>query len=310
MSFFLWLWFEEIAVCTVALVALGILLHAARVSTVTVRGESFIGRVSALLALAGIVLLWWSRWWATPDENVWRYALPILAAVFAIAIHATFSARATGERQFDAVDLALRSIWSYGSRWWFVGWWTLAALITATVVLAGLASSTDERGRYTMMVIQLGTSRAGTTFFGWSFGLPVLVALAVLVAVVLMALRRVSIPAVPADPIHRERDRAHRRGRTRTILSIACGAVSFTLGASWLFIGQSSRLAASMSTPEGMRVDVGTSFAALAMPLAVGGILLEGLGLALIAFALFQPRARAADRSRVPSAARAESVAN
>ncbi|MCD2441825.1 hypothetical protein LQ757_05980 [Agromyces sp. SYSU K20354] len=290
----LWMWMEEIVVGIIALVALGVLLFAVRASKSTDAAQSLAGRVASIFAAGGVATFWWSRWWAPFQEDPEaRYAIPIAAATVAVAVYALVGSRRTDPQPLGAVDLSPRSVWSYGSRSWFAGWWTLTGLMAGTVLLAGLASSTDEHGRHTMIFIQMGSANAGTTFFGWWFGIPVLVALAVLILVVQLALWRIARPAAPANPVQRERDRGDRRNRTRTVLSIAAGAVAFTLGVSWNFLGRSSQLAGGLSAPDGVPIEVGTSFAALAVPLTVLGILLEGLGVALLLLALFQPRRRA-----------------
>ncbi|MFC9919795.1 hypothetical protein [Agromyces binzhouensis] len=297
MSFGVLVWMEEIVVGIVALVLLGLLLIGVRASRLTSASQSWVGRVASVIAVAGVIAFWWQRWSAywfgTFDEGPdWRYAFPIMAAIAAIAVMALAGVRPVQGRSLGEVDLAPRSLWSFGARSWFLGWSVVTVLMAATVVLAGSASSAGEDGRYTMFVIKLGESTAGTSFFGWTYGTPVLVALGIQVVLVLGALWLIALPAVPADPMRRELDRAGRRNRTRTVLALAAGATSFTLGQSWLFIGRSAQLGASLSGYDGTRVDVGTSFAALALPFMILGLLLEGIGVALLLLPLLQPRRR------------------
>lgn len=205
-------------------------------------------------------------------------------------VHTAWDSDRPGPRPLLAVDLTPRTLWSFGSRWWFAGWVALAGLLVATVVLAGLASSADESGRHVMISMPMGSGTAGTLFFGWSFGMPVLAALTLLTAIVLIALARVARPALPSDPIARDQDRAARRSKTATILVLSAGAVAFTLGAAWIFIARASGLAASFSGPDGIPIEFGTSFAALGTPLTVLGVMLMGCGAALVVFPLCRPR--------------------
>ncbi|MEV1130533.1 hypothetical protein [Agromyces sp. NPDC049794] len=293
MAFVLFVWMEEIGVTAIALVTVGLLLHSARKSVTTAPSQSWAGRLAAAIASAGVVLYWLSRWWSDyADPRVERFAIPMAAAIVAVVAYIAFSARRPAGRQLREVDLTPRSLWSFGSSSWFTLWAVLTGLLAMTVVLAGLASSTDDSGRHIMILIQIGGSQAGTIFFGWSFGLPVLVTLVALNGVVMIALWRIARPAVPADPVLRDNDRAARRNQSRTVLSITSGAMAFTLGASWLFIGRSAQLAASLPGPDGIRIELGTSFAALAMPLTALGLLLEGAGVALVLFPLCQRAGR------------------
>jgi hypothetical protein len=300
---------EEAIVTILALITLGILLVAVRASKATSPEQSLGGRIASLLAAGGIIIYWWSRWYLQYQEVPfeWRYAIPIIAATIAVAASVLLSGRRTSPEPLGEVDLTPRSLWSYGSRSWFAGWWALNVLVAGTVLLAGWTSSPDQHGRYTMIEIHVGGNTFGADLFGWAFGIPVLIALGALVLIAHLALWLIARPAVPANPIQRDREGADRRNRTRTVLAIASGGTAFTLGLSWQFIGRSALLGASLHFDgfDGHAIYVGTSFAALSLPLTILGFLLEGIGLALVLLGLFQPRRRAggsADAEHAPPA--------
>lgn len=305
MPFYL-MWVDEITVLIIALIVLGVALYLVRRSARTRRAQSVIGRISALITGAGVLVFWGTRFWfASPMDATWRYSVPLIAATLAIALYAAFNIRPRRPHT-DAVreaDLSPRSVWTFGTRWWFAGLFTLAGILAATVVLAGLASSVDDQGQYTMIVIDVGSAQAGTVFFGWAFGAPALIALMSLIAIVFLALWRVSRPAVAADPRHREDEFALRRGQTRTVLALSSGATGFALGAALVFVARSSRLAASIPGPDGFRIDLVTSFAALGIPFTVAGLLLQGLGVALVVLPLCQTRGARARSKSAPSVA-------
>jgi hypothetical protein len=285
------MWMEEIVVLIIALIYLGVALILVRRAADTAPGQTVAGRVASLVAFAGVVVFWSTRLgFAGPTDATWRYAVPLGAAGMAVAVCAGLGARTRSAKSSREVDLAPRSVRSFGSSWWFAGLVILAVLLISTVILAGLASSADDEGRHTLVVLDAGNVQAATVFFGWAFGVPVLIGLAALLGLVLIALWRVARPAVPADPRARDLEVALRRNQARTVLAIASGATAFTLGAALLFLGRSSSLAASFPGPEGGRIELVTSFAALGTPFMILGLLLQSLGVALVIVPLCQPK--------------------
>ncbi|AWB86072.1 hypothetical protein [Mycetocola zhujimingii] len=299
MPFYL-VWTEEIIVLIIGLVCLGVALHLVTKSNDVRGGQSVIGRPAALIVFAGIVVFSLTRSWFFTELPLatWRNSIPLAAASLAVILYATIGVRPRPVVPSREIDLAPRTMWSFGSRWWFAGWVTFVGLLSATVVLAGLASSTDGEGGHTMIVLDVGSSQAGTTFFGWAFGVPVLLFLAVLSVVDCFALSRIARPAVPADPVERSLEVAIRRNQVRTVLALSVGAIAFTFGAALIFISRAATLSASVLGSDGVRVELGTSFAALQIPLTVSGLLLQGLGVALVALPVFQRSAKTAGNTR------------
>lgn len=277
---------EEIAVLAIALVTVGIASHKSRRGG---RGAriSAPAIVASLLAIAGVVIFYVGQLSNAPVQPVaWHYAVVLVAAAIALTLIAvtTRSTRrplATGARlNFDAVDLTAGRAWSYGKTWWMVAWVVLALMLVATVVLAGMAASPDDAGRSAVITIVAGTTTASTDFPGWFYGVPVLIALAMVIASTLIAMSRVT--GLLARASRSPYVFAARQMMVRRIMGLSTGAIAFTLGSLWLFLARSSALATQLPITGG-NVDVVTSFAALQIPLNGLGLILCGMGVGIIA---------------------------
>lgn len=206
------------------------------------------------------------------------------------------------------IDLTPRSVWSFGRPWWF-GFWALgAALLITTVILAGLASSADAEGRFAVLSVAVGNAAASTTFLGWYFGIPILIALSVLTAITLVAIWAIARPAMAWSIDGRAIDVWIRRLRTRTVLSLSGGAVVLTLAWSLLCIGSGAAMRLEIPGGNLGSIAVGTPLAALVVPLNIAGLILQGLGLALLVLPLFTRAPRTAARQERGSSGGATDV--
>ncbi|MGA0568367.1 hypothetical protein ACO2Q7_13620 [Rathayibacter sp. KR2-224] len=249
-------------------------------------GFSATAMTASLLAIAGVVVFYGVQLWWPPLQAVrWHYAAVLTAAAAALALigvttRSARPVRAGAKLNFDAVDLTARRAWSYGKAWWMGAWTVLALLLVVTVVLAGFAASLDGSGRSAAITIVAGTTTSATDFPGWFYGIPVLIAFALMVASTLFAMSRVT------RPVARANNSAHvvaaREVTVRRVVGLSTGSIAFTLGTLWLFIARSSSLAAQVPTTGGS-VDVVTPFAALQIPLNGLGLILCGVGVGLIA---------------------------
>ncbi|WP_460579400.1 hypothetical protein [Humibacter ginsengisoli] len=276
---------EEIAVLAIALVTVGIAAHQSRRGIRRGR-TSAIAIATSVFAIAGVVTFYGLQLSNPPMQPVgWHYAVALASAAVALALLAvtTRSARpvtAGAILNFAAVDLTPRRAWSYGKRWWMATWLVLALLLLATVVVAGLAAARDDSGRSAVITIVTGTMTASTDFPGWFYGVPVLIAFALVIASTLFAMSRVT--GLLARSTDTGYALASRQVTVRRIMSLSTGSIAFSLGSLWLFIARSSSLATQFPTAEG-RVDVVTSFAALQIPLSGLGLILCGVGVGMMA---------------------------
>ncbi len=153
-------------------------------------------------------------------------------------------------------------------------------VLALTVLGAGLLSSQDDEGRYAFITMPVGDATASTEFFGWYYGLPVVVATAVLVVVTLVGLHRIA--RAPRADIDRAGDDLRRRDRSSAVLRSATAALLLTLGSAWQLVAHASSLRTSIPRTEAGTIEFGTSFAALGPVLDFSSHFVVGLGLAFV----------------------------
>jgi hypothetical protein len=128
----------------------------------------------------------------------------------------------------------------------------LAAVLALVVLLifGGVTATLDEDGRSRVLSVEAhGVSSWARPYPGWFYGIPVLIALAVLVVSVLIALHRISTtPAFPR-PSDADIDARWRRGSVEVILGLGTGSVLFALGGIAAMTGISMVNVMLMSSP-------------------------------------------------------------
>lgn len=175
----------------------------------------------------------------------WAYATPLGAAAIAIgAALGVLARRRTVPARRPALSTTPRTWRSFSSRGDLIVATVAFVALLVTTVVAGLSSSADDQGRFIHLDIALpntGLDPLRPWFYGWSYGIPVLLALAVLVGLTLAALAvNASRPYLTADSIA-----AERRARSATAASItwiASGAMLLALGGAWRFIAKAAIL--------------------------------------------------------------------
>ncbi|ROP74521.1 hypothetical protein [Curtobacterium sp. PhB115] len=257
-----------------------------------VRSDRTRAKWAAAVALAGWLLpialgaatLGLFEWW--PDT------LPLAAGIIAVAVTAvaTRSERAHRHGALPVVDFRRRSAFSIAAPSAIAGAATAFIAVVVTVVAAGVVSSPDELGRYTEFTMAVGDGSAGTLFFGWYFGVPVLIGAVVLVALTWAGLARVARPPLVAD--ERSGDEWLRRQRASDLLRTATAALCVTLGSSWTMIAGASQLRTSLRGTEAGTIEFGTSFAAVGSVLGPAALLVTGVGVALLVAILLRRRPR------------------
>lgn len=147
---------------------------------------------------------------------------------------------------------------------------TLAALalLLITVIAAGIASSADDDGSYTLYTISNGDIEVGTTIYGWYFSVPMLVLVAILIIVCAIGLIRIARSPLGQNGADVASDAAKRRGRALCLLAAACGGLLLQLGSVWLGLAGTASLRGG-SPIGGSWVGIWTTFAAMETPLRV-----------------------------------------
>ncbi|POH62564.1 hypothetical protein C3B61_17110 [Cryobacterium zongtaii] len=171
----------------------------------------------------------------------WQYATPVFAAVFCLTVGlGLIVVRGTPQPDEPVVPTARRTWLSFGPRAGFVGGTIALVTLLATTIAAGLASSSDERGRFIYLEIPVPNTQLEPLrpwFYGWDFGVPVLLGLAALVLVTWATLHRNALrPYLRPEPVA-----AERNARTQVAsgaVAIATAATLLALGGAFRFIGR------------------------------------------------------------------------
>ena len=171
----------------------------------------------------------------------WQYATPVFAAALCLAVGlALLVVRGTPEPEQPVVPSIRRTWLSFGPRAGLIGGAVALAALLATTIAAGLASSADERGRFIYLEIPVPNTQLEPLrpwFYGWDFGVPVLICLAALVLVTWATLRRNALrPYLRPETVTAER--SARAQVASGVVAIATGATLLALGGAFRFIGR------------------------------------------------------------------------
>lgn len=170
----------------------------------------------------------------------WRYALPISVAALGITtLLLVITLRGSAKPQRPTASPERRTWLSFVRRPALI--LTIIALTTLvlTTVLAGLASSPDDKGRFIYLEIPIPNESDADAirpwFYGWAYGAPVLIAIAILLVVAYLTLRSNALrPYLQPQSVAGERV---ARGSVATgIALIAGGGMLVALGGAWRFI--------------------------------------------------------------------------
>jgi uncharacterized membrane protein len=178
-----------------------------------------------------------------------------------------------------AAELVPRTLLSFSSR---AGTAVSASVTLAVVlvsILAGMASTPDEYGRFLQYTVHAsGNTSGGTTIYGWWFSVPCLAAVAVIVALVVVQLVLISRPPLSTD---RDDDISIRKARVRNVLAAATGGLLLHLGTVLMSLYGTSGMRLGLQAGEAGMVSLGTPFAAIGPALHVASYISAGLGFAL-----------------------------
>lgn len=171
----------------------------------------------------------------------WQYATPVFTAAVGLLVALVLIAvRGTTRSEVPVVPTGRRVWSSFSSRAALMGTGSAIVALLGTTIAAGLASSADDRGRYIYLELPIPNTQVEALhpwFYGWSFGVPVLVCLTVLVVVTGAVLRgNAHRPFLRPDTVGAE-------GRARTELAsgvarIATAGALLALGGAFRFIGR------------------------------------------------------------------------
>jgi uncharacterized membrane protein len=203
------------------------------------------GTAAAVIAVWLVDLVGRTLWVRFPAIAWWSFALPLVVAALGVGVTALVSTPSV-RRKGEPTSVGVRRSWlsfASTSAVWISG--VLATLVLITTLFSGSVSSSDEFGRY--IFIDFGDAGVAT-FYGWSYGLPVLAGLSLVTVMTLIALSRISAPPfVSAGSLVTER-RA-RRVVSNAVLSLSAAALALTWGQSLQLVGQAGSGSAGVGIP-------------------------------------------------------------
>lgn len=297
MDFLQWGLFPNLSLLVSVLVPLGILAHYWRLADFTpstgaafgaslnITRAAFFGRMLSAAATVVILLTIKGSWLPNRISESWAsFLVPQAFVILCLGIAGVvlLGFQRTGRTAQGQIDMRPRSIWTFGRKSWFTAWIAAAVFLIATVVLAGMASSPDGDGRFTVLSVEIGTGFGTTSFPGWFYGVPVLLGVAILSVLTLVVLKLIARPPLDSRDGEDRADILLRRLLTRVVLALGCGSMTLTLSWFLLSVGEGSRATVTVPGATVGDITVGTSLAAIASPVSVAGLLLQGVGIALL----------------------------
>lgn len=199
-------------------------------------------------------------------------ALTCIALIFLIAPMPTPGPQGSAE-------LAPRTLLTFASRLWLRTAISVVIAVVAVSILAGLASSPDDAGRYLIYTVKVSANlSSGTMIYGWWYSVPCLIAVAIIIVLTVLALVLVSRPALASN---RQRDVSIRTTRVRNVLMVMTGGLLLHLGAILSSLYGASTLHTSFDAGQIGTIQLGTSFAAIGPALQIASVTSTILGMSL-----------------------------
>lgn len=255
------------------------LTYLARRSFVPLPPKSQLLTVIGMAAGIGLMITYraWSvfPWWLPPIDSALPRYLQLLGFIAPLGIGVAalifLCLPDSVTERIGHATLAPRTAMTFVPKRWFSFTVAVAVAAIVTAVLAGLASTRDEDGRYTMYRIDLNAdTSSATSIYGWWFSIPCLAAIALITVQVLIGLLVISRPAPAVDA---RLDSARRTARIRNILAVSSGALLLHLAAVLQSLANSSTMITGLQTGTHGTISVGTSFAAMGPALGCASLL-------------------------------------
>jgi len=179
----------------------------------------------------------------------WRHAAPLAWASLGVAVVLGLVVlRGTRPPESPTLPGTRRTWLSFGPRPGLAAGLVALIALVITTVAAGLASSPDGEGRFVWLVIPVPNEAdidpIRVVFFGWAYGIPVLVGAVLLAVVAWAALRANAVrPYVRPDTVSAEG--GARRDLAQSVVHLATAGMLLALSGAWRLIsdaGSGSRL--------------------------------------------------------------------
>lgn len=233
----------------------------------------------------------------------WQYATAVFAVlIVVIALLVTIVARRSAVEA--PVRSATRRTWaSFGSRAPLLGTGGAALLLIATTAGAGLASSADDRGRFIYLALPVTNTDVSSLhlwFYGWSFGVPVLVCTGSLLLSLWAALQFNAVrPFIRPETVAAES--TARRSIADGAALIAAAGMLLALGGAWRFIARTGTISTLEVGDDPTVYDVTWRFAEIATLVGWLAPVAEIIGFALLLLVASRPIGSSRRRAAAPS---------
>lgn len=169
----------------------------------------------------------------------WRYATPLFAASAGLAVVLAIIVSRGSTRPERPVISATRRTWlTFSSRIGLIGAVLALLAVTLTTIATGLASSTIGDGPHVFLEIGIPNETIDPIrpwFYGWAYGVPVLICVALLATVSAIALRANSARSF-LNPETVTAEQRERREIAAGIMSVATSSALLALAGAWRFI--------------------------------------------------------------------------
>ncbi|MFB6612267.1 hypothetical protein ACFCVO_18225 [Agromyces sp. NPDC056379] len=241
----------------------------------------------------------------------WQYATPVFAALLVISVVLALIVVRKRAPEQPAPSNTRRTWTTFGPRGGIAGALIALAALVATTVAAGLASSPDADGRWIHLVLtapNVTIDDVRPWFYGWAFGVPVLICTTALAVAAWLTLRsNAARPFLRPDSIAAERiARAEVASGT---VSIAAAGMLLALGGAWRLIARSGSISNLEIEGEAETFDITWRYAEFAI---AGGWLapvVEVVAFVLLLLVASRMRRRQSAPTAPPSASRARETA-
>ncbi len=225
--------------------------------------------------ISGLFFEPWAYQW-------WQYPLPLIVGTVALIVITVvlWARRTTVEAPVHPVRR--RDWWSFSSRGDLAA---LAAVVGVTALTCVIAGSNSD-----WMTIDLPSGGGYATFFGWAYGIPVLIGTVLVGGLTVVALRVNSQPPF-SRPESAPAETAARRLMAMTIARVSIAAMLLPLGGALISIGQTAGSRGGFGIPGVGDFMFNYGFASLMEPLLIAGRGCEIAAVVLV-FLLFVGGAR------------------
>jgi hypothetical protein len=211
----------------------------------------------------------------------WRFAVVLVCAVVGLGVVlAMILRRGTAPSELPVVPAARRTWATFGPRLGLLLASGVMLVLSATTVAAGVASSPDREGQYAGLDIPIPNmpevDPIRMPFFGWAYGVPVLICLTALALVTWSLLHANAVrPYIRPETVAAER--VLRREIAGDAVWIATAATLLALAGAWRFVARAGSVSSLeiMGQNDGSPYDATWRYAEVALAAGWAAPLLE-----------------------------------